>query len=146
MKMTANDKLQNVKALLRNILDDNDRYQQVLTLLELQRITMIRRQSDELLALNDTLRAQCQSLTDSATERRHLLKALGLEANKRGIDTVCNWLPAAQKSLAQESWKTLERLVKRCRDYNEKNGELLTRQNEFVQRFLGNNDDFLYSR
>ncbi|WP_312816185.1 flagellar protein FlgN [Atlantibacter subterraneus] len=144
--MTVNDKLQRVKALLRNILADNDRYQQVLSLLEQQRITMIRRHSDELVTLNDALRAHCQALTDSATERRQLLQALGLSADKRGIDTVCGWLPAAQKTLAQESWKTLERLVKRCRDYNEKNGELLTRQYEFVQRFLGNNDDFLYSR
>lgn len=144
--MSVNDKLQRVKALLRNILADNDRYQQVLALLEQQRLTMIRRQSEELVALNDTLLTHCQALNESATERRELLQALGLSADKRGIETVCGWLPRAQKSLAQESWKTLERRVKRCRDYNEKNGELLTRQYEFVQRFLGSDNDFLYSR
>ena len=146
MKMSVNDKLQRVKALLRNILADNARYQQVLTLLEQQRITMIRRQSDELLALNEQLREQCQALNHSASERRQLLLALGLSADKHGIETVCAWLPAAQKRLAQESWKTLEQRVKRCRSYNEKNGELLTRQYEFVQRFLGNDNDFLYTR
>lgn len=144
--MNANDKLQCVKTLLRNILTDTERYQQVLSLLEQQRITMIRRQSETLLALNDALRTQCQALVDSATERRNVLNALGLRADKSGIDTVCGWLPAAQRTLAQDNWRLLERLVKRCRDYNEKNGELLTRQYEFVQRFLGNQDDFLYSR
>ncbi|MGV7092731.1 flagella synthesis protein FlgN [Siccibacter turicensis] len=144
--MNATDKLQRVKALLRNIFADTDRYQQMLVLLEQQRITMIRRQSDALIELNETLMSHCQALSASADERRELLQALGLRADKSGIDAMCGWLPAVQKTATQEKWRVLERLVKRCRDYNEKNGELLTRQYDFVQRFLGNNDDFLYSR
>lgn len=116
--MNATDKLQRVKALLRNIFADTDRYQQMLVLLEQQRITMIRRQSDALIELNETLMSHCQALSASADERRELLQALGLRADKSGIDAMCGWLPACRTengdpgkvACAGASGKTLSRL------------------------------------
>ncbi|MCV4725406.1 flagellar protein FlgN, partial [Escherichia coli] len=54
------------------------------------------------------------------------------------------WLPAVQKAAAQQLWQRLEQKAERCKAYNDKNGELLIRQYEFIQAFLGSEADFLY--
>ena len=49
-----------------------------------------------------------------------------------------------QKAAAQQLWQRLEQKAERCKAYNDKNGELLIRQYEFIQFFLGGETDFLY--
>ncbi|EET5202542.1 flagellar protein FlgN, partial [Escherichia coli] len=61
-----------------------------------------------------------------------------------GLAQVFTWLPAVQKAAAQQLWQRLEQKAERCKAYNDKNGELLIRQYEFIQSFLGSEADFLY--
>ena len=144
--MNATEKLQRVKALLRNILADAGRCQEMLKLLEAQRMSMIRRDTEALETLNEVILSQYTGLNAGADERSQLLTELGLPANQQGIETVCGWLPGAQRQRARADWNNLEQGMRHCRSYNEQNGLLLTRQYEFVQRFLGTEPDFLYSR
>ena len=137
-------RLEQVKSLLRGIRQDEEDYRQLRAQFDEQRLCMIRRDSDALLAVNDAIHQRYQRLSDSARARRETLLNLGVSADRDGIAQVFSWLPAAQKHAAQQSWQQLERQAASCQSCNEKNGELLTMQYEFVQTFLGTGPDFIY--
>ncbi|EFC0261564.1 flagellar protein FlgN [Escherichia coli] len=124
-------RLQQVKALLQGIRDDDALYDSLRELLQRQRICMIRRASEELLAVNDEITHHYEQLHGHSHQRHSLLKMLGVSVNRDGLAQVFTWLPAVQKA-------------ERCKAYNDKNGELLIRQYEFIQSFLGSEADFLY--
>lgn len=67
-------------------------------------------------------------------QRHSLLKMLGVSVNRDGLAQVLR-LPAVQKAAAQQLWQRLEQKAERCKAYNDKNGELLIRQYEFIQAF-----------
>ncbi|EFI6350034.1 flagellar protein FlgN [Escherichia coli] len=137
-------RLQQVKALLQGIRDDNKNYDDLRALLEQQRLCMIRRASDELLAVNETIMQHYERLNSTSLQRRSLLQLLGVSVNRAGLEQVFGWLPAAQNNAARHWWQRLEQKAGSCKAYNEKNGELLIRQYEFIQSFLGGEADFLY--
>lgn len=140
------NKLEQVKRLLRGMRADVEHYQQLRALLEEQRLCMIRRASEALLAVNERINMHYELLSDSTRERRETLLALGVTADCAGIGAVFSWLPVRQKDAARSLWKQLERQAESCKAFNEKNGELLTMQYEFVQAFLGTGPDFIYQR
>lgn len=139
-------KLEQVKILLRGIRADIDQYQQLRARLEEQRLCMIRRATDALLAVNERIHDHYRALSETTRVRREVLLALGLSADRTGIARLFSWLPPAQNAAAQDLWRQLEQIAANCRDFNEKNGELLTMQYEFVQAFLGTEPDFIYQR
>ncbi|EFC4863059.1 flagellar protein FlgN [Escherichia coli] len=124
-------RLQQVKALLQGIRDDDALYDSLRERLQRQRICMIRRASEELLAVNEEITHHYEQLHGHSHQRHSLLKMLGVSVNRDGLAQVFAWLPAVQKA-------------ERCKAYNDKNGELLIRQYEFIQSFLGSEADFLY--
>lgn len=136
--------LQQVKILLQGIRDDDGHYDALRGLLEQQRLCMIRRASDDLLAVNDAIQQYYEQLNTSSQQRRSLLQTLGVSVNRSGLEQVFNWLPVPQKNAARGWWLALEQKAERCKAYNEKNGELLIRQYEFIQTFLGTEPDFIY--
>lgn len=136
--------LQQVKTLLQGIRDDDSHYDALRALLEQQRLCMIRRASDDLLAVNDRIQQHYEQLDSSSQRRRSLLQMLGVSVNRSGLEQVFSWLPIAQKNAARSWWQALEQKAERCKAYNEKNGELLIRQYEFIQTFLGTEPDFIY--
>lgn len=138
--------LERVKSLLRGIRADEEGYQQLRKLLEQQRLCMIKRDSEALTSVNARINQRYNSLSNATRERHETLLQLGVTADRTGIDQVFNWLPPLQKEAAAGLWTRLERQVESCKTYNEKNGELLTRQYEFVQTFLGTGPDFIYQR
>lgn len=92
--------------------------------LEQQRLCMIRRDSDELLAINELIQQHCRRLQNSSQQRRSILQLLGVSVNRAGIEQVFSWLPGTvQKSAAEGWWQSLEQKAKRCKAYNEKNGD-----------------------
>lgn len=140
------NKLEQVKLLLRGIRADEENYQLLRALLEEQRLCMIRRTSDALIAVNGRINTHYELLSNSTRVRRETLLTLGVSTDSSGIAQVFNWLPIQQKEAALGWWKQLERLAENCKAFNEKNGELLTMQYEFVQAFLGTEPDFIYQR
>ena len=137
-------KLDRVKLLLRGIRTDNDGYQELHNLLKEQRLCMIRRTSDALLAVNAQIDHLYPTLSLSARVRRETLLSLGVTADGTGIAQVFSWLPDVQKTAARQAWQQLEVNIAACKRYNEKNGELLIRQHAFVQAFLGLDTHFIY--
>ena len=141
-----NTRLQQVKTLLQGIREDGTRYDALRHQLEQQRLCMIRRDSDELLAINELIQQHYEQLQNSSQQRRSILQLLGVSVNRTGIEQVFSWLPGVQKSAAEGWWQSLEQKAKLCKMYNEKNGDLLIRQYEFIQAFLGTEPDFIYQR
>ena len=141
-----NTRLQQVKTLLQGIREDGTRYDALRHQLEQQRLCMIRRDSDELLAINELIQQHYEQLQNSSQQRRSILQLLGVSVNRTGIEQVFSWVPGVQKSAAEGWWQSLEQKAKRCKAYNEKNGDLLIRQYEFIQAFLGTEPDFIYQR
>lgn len=137
-------KLEQVKLLLRGIRTDSERYQQLHSLLNGQRLCMIRRASDALIAVNAQIDLLYPVLSLNARTRRETLLSLGVTPDSAGIAQVFGWLPAVQKAAASQAWQQLAGNVEGCKRLNEKNGELLTRQYAFVQTFLGLEPDFIY--
>jgi len=135
-----------VKTLLQGIREDGTRYDVLRHQLEQQRLCMIRRDSDKLLAINELIQQHYEQLQNSSQQRRSILQLLGVSVNRAGIEQVFSWLPGVQKSAAEGWWQSLELKAKRCKAYNEKNGDLLIRQYEFIQAFLGTEPDFIYQR
>lgn len=139
-------KLQQVKTLLQGIREDGTRYDALRHQLEQQRLCMIRRASEELLAVNETIQQHYEQLQNSSQQRRSILQLLGVSVDRAGMEQVFSWLPDVQKNAAESWWQSLEQKAKRCKAYNEKNGDLLIRQYEFIQAFLGTEPDFIYQR
>jgi flagella synthesis protein FlgN len=137
-------RLEQVKLLLRGIRLDSERYQQLYTLLEEQRMGMIRRASDALAVVNGQIDLLYPALSASARTRHETLLSLGVTPDSAGMAQVFSWLPAAQKAAANQAWQQLAGSVAACRRFNEKNGELLIRQYAFVRDFLGFEPDFIY--
>lgn len=92
-------RLQQVKALLQGIRDDDARYDCLRELLQRQRICMIRRASEELLAVNDEITHHYEQLHSHSHQRHCLLQLLGVSVNSDGLAQVFAWLPAVQKRL-----------------------------------------------
>lgn len=124
-----------MKTLLQGIREDGTRYDVLRHQLEQQRLCMIRRDSDKLLAINELIQQHYEQLQNSSQQRRSILQLLGVSVNRAGIEQVFSWLPGVQKSAAEGWWQSLELKAKRCKAYNEKNGDLLIRQYEFIQAF-----------
>ncbi|MEF9887602.1 flagellar protein FlgN [Citrobacter sp.] len=141
-----NTRLQQVKTLLQGIREDGTRYDALRHQLEQQRLCMIRRASEELLAVNETIQQHYEQLQNSSQQRRSILQLLGVSVDRAGMEQVFSWLPDVQKNAAESWWQSLEQKAKRCKAYNEKNGDLLIRQYEFIQAFLGTEPDFIYQR
>ena len=137
-------KLQQVKLLLQGVREDETLYDTLRTQLEQQRLCMIRRASDELLSVNEVIQQHYEQLNSSSLQRRAILQQLGVSVNRRGLEQVFSWLPGPQKNAAQSWWQRLEQKAERCKSYNEKSGDLLIRQCEFIQSFLGTEPDFIY--
>ena len=137
-------KLEQVKLLLRGIRTDSERYRQLHNLLKAQRLCMIRRASDALITVNADIDRLYPLLSSSGRLRRETLLSLGVTADGVGVQQVFSWLPPVQKAAARQAWQQLTTSVTECKRYNEKNGELLTRQHAFVQAFLGLESHFIY--
>lgn len=140
------DKLALVKALLRGIRVDEEQYGSLGKLLEEQRLCMIRRDCDALETVNQKIEQHYAELSEQSVLRRTTLQQLGLTADYAGIQTVFGWLPAPQRTAAMTAWQQLETRATRCKAYNQKNGELLIRQQEFARAFLGHEPDYIYHR
>lgn len=137
-------RLEQVKLLLRGIRTDNERYQQLRALLEEQRLCMIRRACDALMAVNAQINLLYPALSISARTRRETLLSLGVTPDAVGIGQVFSWLPLVQKVAARQAWQQLMERTEACKRLNDKNGQLLTWQYDFVQAFLGIEPELIY--
>lgn len=126
--------LQQVKTLLQGIREDGTRYDALRHQLEQQRLCMIRRASEELLAVNETIQQHYEQLNNSSQQRRSILQLLGVSVDRAGMEQVFSWLPGLQKVPQRVGGRALSK-SETLQGVQRKNGELLIRQYEFIQTF-----------
>lgn len=101
-------RLQQVKALLQGIRDDDALYDSLRERLQRQRICMIRRASEELLAVNEEITHHYEQLHGHSHQRHSLLKMLGVSVNRDGLAQVFALASGGTKAAAQQLWQRLE--------------------------------------
>ncbi|OON38750.1 hypothetical protein BTJ39_16810 [Izhakiella australiensis] len=140
-------KTEHIKALLREVQQDNQHYQQLIALLEQQHSAMISCNSPQLTDLNQQLLACYQQLRESAQRRVNSLKILGLPANSEGMRQLLSTLPSGLSERAAGWWQRLEQQTERCQQINSRNGRLLHAQQETFAALINSSSagDFLYA-
>lgn len=136
-----------VKTLLRDIKQDAQHYDALTALLQQQREAMIACDALNLQSVNEKLLAIYQQLHGSAQRRSETLQALKLASDSRGISQLMPYLPAALAQQAESWWRTLELSALACQQMNERNGLLLSMQQETLSSLTGQGQqNFLYQR
>ncbi|MBW6097931.1 flagellar protein FlgN [Escherichia coli] len=139
-------RLQQVKALLQGIRDDDALYDSLRELLQRQRICMIRRASEELLAVNDEITHHYEQLHGHSHQRHSLLKMLGVSVNRDGLAQV--FAPGFRRYKKRQHNSCGNALSKKrnaAKPTTTKNGDLLIRQYEFIQSFFRQRSRFSVS-
>ncbi|MBY4953639.1 MULTISPECIES: flagellar protein FlgN [unclassified Pantoea] len=142
-----NSTAERVKTLLRDIKQDTQHYDALTALLQQQREAMIACDAMNLQSVNEQLLAIYQQLHGSAQRRSETLQALKLASDSRGISQLMPYLPAALAQQAESWWRTLELSALSCQQMNERNGLLLSMQQETLGSLTGQGQqNFLYQR
>lgn len=142
-----NSTAERVKTLLRDIKQDTQHYDALTALLQQQREAMIACDAINLQSVNEQLLAIYQQLHGSAQRRSETLQALKLASDSRGISQLMPYLPAALAQQAESWWRTLELSALSCQQMNERNGLLLSMQQETLSSLTGQGQqNFLYQR
>ncbi|NWA61735.1 flagellar protein FlgN [Pantoea sp. B9002] len=142
-----NSTAERVKTLLRDIKQDTQHYDALTALLQQQREAMIACDAINLQSVNEQLLAIYQQLHGSAQRRSETLQALKLASDSRGISQLMPYLPAALAQQAESWWRTLELSALSCQQMNERNGLLLSMQQETLGSLTGQGEqNFLYQR
>lgn len=134
-----------IKILLKGIRADNQRYSDLLNLLEEQRVALVKRHHSDLEEINRKTRQLYEQLRQSALDREHTLMCLGMKTNASGINQIFERLPLPQKEAAHYWWQKLERQVRVCKKNNERNGLLLNMQQRLIKQLVGLQESPLYS-
>ncbi|QTO54753.1 flagellar protein FlgN [Duffyella gerundensis] len=136
-----------VKALLQDIRQDTQHYDALADLLQQQRDAMIACDVTRTGEINQQLLSIYQQLHGSAQRRSETLQALKLSSDSQGIMRLLPHLPEQVAQLASNWWHTLEARAITCQQLNERNGVLLTMQQETSNKILhGETANFIYQR
>ncbi|MDF5054087.1 flagellar export chaperone FlgN, partial [Vibrio parahaemolyticus] len=113
---------QRIQQFVRSISEDIKLYQQLLPLLQQQKVLYLKFDGE---ALNDNVQKQMpilNKLSRSANDRSQCMRALGLACNDASVKRIFNALPAQIGMQARKQWALLETLVSQCQQYNQSNG------------------------
>ncbi|MRS19727.1 flagellar protein FlgN [Enterobacteriaceae bacterium RIT692] len=136
-----------VKNLLSDIKQDTHHYDALTTLLQQQRAAMIAYDVVSLQSVNEQLLAIYQQLHGSAQRRCKTLQALKLPSDSRGVNQLLPYLPSALAQQAESWWRTLESSALTCQQMNDRNGLLLTMQQDTLSSLTDlPAQNFLYQR
>ncbi|MBO0201931.1 flagellar export chaperone FlgN [Vibrio sp. Vb1166] len=125
---------QRIQQFVRSISEDIKLYQQLLPLLQQQRVLYLKFDGE---ALNDNVQKQMpilNKLSRSANDRSQCMRALGLACNDASVKRIFNALPAQIGMQARKQWALLETLVSQCQQYNQSNGHSSAAFHELVSQ------------
>lgn len=136
-----------VKRLLSDIKQDTHHYDALTTLLQRQREAMIAYDVVSLQSVNEQLLTIYQQLHGSAHRRCKILQALKLPSDSRGVNQLLPYLPSALAQQAESWWRTLESSAQACQQMNDRNGLLLSMQQDTLSSLADQPpQNFLYQR
>ncbi|MDF5063849.1 flagellar export chaperone FlgN, partial [Vibrio parahaemolyticus] len=125
---------QRIQQFVRSISEDIKLYQQLLPLLQQQKVLYLKFDGE---ALNDNVQKQMpilNKLSRSANDRSQCMRALGLACNDASVKRIFNALPAQIGMQARKQWALLETLVSQCQQYNQSNGHSSAAFHELVSQ------------
>ncbi len=125
---------QRIQQFVRSIYEDIKLYQQLLPLLQQQKVLYLKFDGE---ALNDNVQKQMpilNKLSRSANDRSQCMRALGLACNDASVKRIFNALPAQIGMQARKQWALLETLVSQCQQYNQSNGHSSAAFHELVSQ------------
>ncbi|EGQ7763549.1 flagellar protein FlgN [Vibrio alginolyticus] len=125
---------QRIQQFVRSISEDIKLYQQLLPLLQQQKVLYLKFDGE---ALNDNVQKQMpilNKLSRSANDRSQCMRALGLACNDTSVKRIFNALPAQIGMQARKQWALLETLVSQCQQYNQSNGHSSAAFHELVSQ------------
>ncbi|EJL6724974.1 flagellar export chaperone FlgN [Vibrio alginolyticus] len=125
---------QRIQQFVRSISEDIKLYQQLLPLLQQQKVLYLKFDGE---ALNDNVQKQMpilNKLSRSANGRSQCMRALGLACNDASVKRIFNALPAQIGMQARKQWALLETLVSQCQQYNQSNGHSSAAFHELVSQ------------
>ncbi|MBT0007426.1 flagellar export chaperone FlgN [Vibrio alginolyticus] len=125
---------QRIQQFVRSISEDIKLYQQLLPLLQQQKVLYLKFDGE---ALNDNVQKQMpilNKLSCSANDRSQCMRALGLACNDASVKRIFNALPAQIGMQARKQWALLETLVSQCQQYNQSNGHSSAAFHELVSQ------------
>ncbi|ELB2768156.1 MULTISPECIES: flagellar export chaperone FlgN [Vibrio] len=123
-----------IQQFVRSISEDIKLYQQLLPLLQQQKVLYLKFDGE---ALNDNVQKQMpilNKLSRSANDRSQCMRALGLACNDASVKRIFNALPAQIGMQARKQWALLETLVSQCQQYNQSNGHSSAAFHELVSQ------------
>ncbi|WP_346266739.1 flagellar export chaperone FlgN, partial [Vibrio parahaemolyticus] len=123
-----------MQQFVRSISEDIKLYQQLLPLLQQQKVLYLKFDGE---ALNDNVQKQMpilNKLSRSANDRSQCMRALGLACNDASVKRIFNALPAQIGMQARKQWALLETLVSQCQQYNQSNGHSSAAFHELVSQ------------
>ncbi|ELB2922741.1 flagellar export chaperone FlgN [Vibrio alginolyticus] len=125
---------QRIQQFVRSISEDIKLYQQLLPLLQQQKVLYLKFDGE---ALNDNVQKQMpilNKLSRSASDRSQCMRALGLACNDASVKRIFNALPTQIGMQARKQWALLETLVSQCQQYNQSNGHSSAAFHELVSQ------------
>lgn len=102
-----------------------------------QRKQLAAAEPDALDKVNGRVVSITARLEENGKNRTSILKGFGLEADRVGISALSKKLPENLSREVLEGFDKLEDLLNRCKQINDKNGELLASQKALTDAYLG---------
>ncbi|MFS2221044.1 flagellar export chaperone FlgN [Pantoea sp. B65] len=125
-----------VKQLLADIKQDLQHYDSLQILLQLQHEKIIACDSNGSEEVRQRLMSLYQQLHLSAQRRHSLLCALNLSPDSEGLKKILPCLPERVAAQVATCWSTLESRALHCQQINQRNGLLLSMQQETLQQLI----------
>lgn len=140
------DNAARVKTLVQGVADDRQRYITLHSLLEEQRMHILRRQAETLEAVNARIMALYKELDRGSQQRHRLLCELGVQANAYGMQTLLARLPEVHRPKISALWCDLLARAAGCQSANDYNGTLMNMQQEILANVMnvGEPENWLY--
>lgn len=126
-----------LKQIISTLQQDAELLSQLSPLLQKQYVLMNLRQSAELEQLNQQAAVLLELLQQNATERQSAMAALQLQPTTQGFERLLAILPEKIRDASQQLLNKVQFHTELCQQLNQKNGELLARQRQLMQKLMG---------
>ncbi len=122
--------------LINGLKQDISHYNYFNALLKKQHALMQQHNSDKLIQLNQSQEKLHDAILTQAQQRKKIMLGLGVSADEAGMVQLLNSLDNASRERVSGLWQRLKTLTLSCKKQNEINGQLLSSQQELLNKLL----------
>lgn len=122
--------------LINSLKKDISHYSLFNALLKEQYSLMQQHNSEKLLQLNQRQEKLHSIILTQAQRRKKIMLGIGVSADEAGIERLLNSLDRVSRERVSELWERLKTLTLNCQKQNELNGQLLSSQQELLNKVL----------